>query len=121
MKLKTLADLKRLKVGQKIIMTANYNHCPACAAHHPNRLIGKIREINLVQSNAIRFSPIEGQAGSGSWLQFPKASEFKPTEKGFIILDDVSVYDENHAQQWDETTNKPKMQTVDFLTYELID
>lgn len=77
MKLKTLADLKRIPIGTKLRIV----RC----------LIGPVapekqaRTVAKVQSNAIAFQrPDKAEL---SWLTFPKASEFEPTENGFRVLE----------------------------------
>ena len=74
--MKTLADLKRLKVGDRLTMIS---------AHYPGRLLGTTRAIAKMQSNSLMF---EG----GSWLYFPKAKDFKGTPDGFEIWENVTVH-----------------------------
>ncbi len=67
----SLADLKKIPLGASLILTRS--------------LLGpcrKNRTVSKVQSNAIVFLTEEGKQ---SWLYFPKASEFTPTENGFQI------------------------------------
>lgn len=72
LKMINLAELKRLQVGSKLKLVKYY--------FGSHRSLGVIRAIKKKQSNAIIFD-------NGSWLYYPKAKEFKPTEKGFIVLE----------------------------------
>ena len=97
-KINTLADLKRLKVGDKIrLISCLSNPNPNDAADaNPlsldrwievaHKARGLTREINLMQTNSLRFSPTAESQGKGSWLYFPKAALFKATARGFAIL-----------------------------------
>jgi hypothetical protein len=109
--MKNLAELKKIKVGTAFKLVDTYEK--------PHKLLNTTRKVNLVQSNAIRFEPLEGQSGGGSWLYFPKASEFVGTERGFIILEDVPVYDE-HGHQTQLPNGDILKKTVNLLTYELV-
>lgn len=71
-----LADLKRLPVGTKLYLT----QC----------LVGKVippalREVALVQTKAMAFKVADKDRLS--WLTFPKAKDFQPTENGFRIME----------------------------------
>jgi hypothetical protein len=71
-----LADLKRLPLGTKLYLT--------------NCLVGKVvppapRTVALVQTNAIAFKREDRE--ELSWLTFPKAKDFQPTENGFRIME----------------------------------
>lgn len=102
--MKNLSELKKLEEGQQLTLVNSYDK--------PHKNIGIKRKIIKKQTNAIKF---EG----GSWLYFPKASKFRGTERGFIILEDVPIKDNNNQQIWDEESNNIKRKTVEFLEYEL--
>ena len=70
MQIKTLADFKRLPKGTKLKLHSTNME------NHKN--LGKTRKIEHKQTNAIRF---EG----GSWLEYPKASDFE-IDKNLIII-----------------------------------
>ena len=87
--MKILADIKRrMTIGTKmtLIDSSMKNH----------RYLNLPRKIDLVQSNAVRFS-------GGSYLQYPKANE-------------VSIIDDNTFRiEWTEEISKKPV--TEFLTY----
>jgi hypothetical protein len=90
--IKTLADLKRaLTVGTKITMTRHDWITPTSVGD--KSLVGMTRTVEIVQTNAVAFSPTgsldwNGKPRGRSWLTFPKATDFYPTANGFgIYLD----------------------------------
>ena len=72
--IKTLTNFKRLPVGTKIQATWINTFKDGIKN-------GTIRTIEHKQTNAIRFS-------GGSWLHYPKATDFKITPKGTLIVSD---------------------------------
>lgn len=72
-----LADLKRLKVGDRLRLV--YSHLQG------HRFLNTTRAIEKKQSNAIKF---EG----GSWLYFPTAAEFKGTNDGFMVMEGDTTF-----------------------------
>lgn len=75
---KNLSDAKRkLKIGSKLKLIW---------ALYPNKLLQVEREIVKVQTNAIAFNPILDQKGP-SYLTWPRANDFIPTENGFKIYE----------------------------------
>ena len=76
---KTLAELKRyLVLGTKLKAISNSTN---------NKLAGKTRAINLVQTNSIRFEPLDGET-RGSWLEFGKAKDYTFSPTGFTQFND---------------------------------
>lgn len=74
-----LAELKRkLIVGTALKMT--FNRIGKC------NLIGKVRYIVKTQGNGIYLNE-DKTATKGSFLEFPKASLFEATEKGFKVFE----------------------------------
>ena len=81
---KSLADLKRyLQVGVKL-----YKEGPGTLNSKGFTIDKTTRAINLIQTNAIRFEPLEFQSGSGSYLEFGKAKDYTFLEDGFIQSND---------------------------------
>lgn len=102
--MKTLSELKKLQVGQVLKLIDSF--------HKPHKFLNQERKIAKMQTNALMFE-------NKSWLYFPKAPQFKGTEKGFIIRDEVPIYDDQQRPERDEQ-GKTKMREVDFLEYEVI-
>lgn len=75
-----LADLKRIPVGTKLVNV----RCLLGAQR-------KEREVYRVHSNSIEFIGEGLDPGITSWLYFPKAKDFVPTEKGFQILENGQI------------------------------
>lgn len=75
--MKTLADLKRIKPGTTLRMTYHLHGVPEFM---------KERKVHRVQSNALTLWTKKEDKECESWLYFPKAKDFKGTDKGFIIL-----------------------------------
>lgn len=65
--MKTLADFKRLEVGTKLLTVQGRE-----------RYKGKIREIEIKHTNAIKFK-------GGSWLEYPKAKSFRVEGQSIFI------------------------------------
>lgn len=74
--MKTLSELKRCKVGDELKLVYSF--------FMPHKFLNIPRKIEKMQTNALMF---EG----GSWLYFPKASDFEGTEKGFLLYEDVML------------------------------
>jgi hypothetical protein len=73
MKIRTLAELKRIPVGTRLRLVRT--------------LMGptdKPRVVAKVQANAIAFRTEDDRL---SWLNLPKAKDFEPTEHGFRVWD----------------------------------
>ena len=70
---KTLADFKRLDVGDSLTQLEN-TWFPV-----NNKLAGIKRKIVVKQSNRICFEDL-------SWLEYPKASDFSIDENGIIKI-----------------------------------
>jgi hypothetical protein len=85
--MKTLADIKKaMRLGTKWRMI----HC-GYPPHFKSTDHG-IREVSIVQTNAIAFRT---DSGSDSWLQWPKAKQirfFDDNSNKFCVLDDDSHY-----------------------------
>lgn len=81
---KTFAQLKRdLQIGTKIRMIKREVNGQAAS------VIPEVREITIVQSNAIALKTVlelDGMIGN-SWLYFPKASQVEYIGNTFIIND----------------------------------
>ena len=77
MKVESIAALKRLPVGTKIVM-----------AYGPEKLVGQERYIVGSNSVDIMFAHSK-DAPKAQWsrLSIPTAKEFRPEENGFSILD----------------------------------
>lgn len=75
--MKTLADLKRVQVGDIFTITYAFTD-----SSRPHKHLNVSRKIEKVQSNALMF---EGR----SWLYFPKAKAFRAEPDGFSILNDI--------------------------------
>jgi len=104
MRIETLAALKRLPVGTKIVLVGYRLKTKDITkpdwpelTEQSHRAKGIVRTIDRMQTNGLRFSPIEQEAHSwpaptncskGSWLYFPRAEFFEPTDKGFRLLPD---------------------------------
>jgi hypothetical protein len=76
MRIKTLADLKRIPIGTRLRLVKS--------------LMGptsKLRIVAKVQSNSIAFDGDDIKPGHHSWLNLPKAADFEPTSNGFRIYD----------------------------------
>jgi len=73
MRINTMAELKRLNIGTKIKLVE-------CLGIQNHKSLNIIREIEIMQTNAIKFN-------GGSWLYFPKSNDFESWESGFIIWD----------------------------------
>ena len=90
MKIANLAALKRLPEGTKVVLVSakhkgkNPDGTMTDWLEVDHRAKNIERTINKMQTNAIRFSPIQGQRMS--WLYFPPAKFFEATEKGFRLL-----------------------------------
>jgi len=84
MKINTLAELKRLKVGTKITLID-------CKGMDNHKALNVIREIETMQTNALKFKWEEqgtrGKIIRSSWLYFPTSKDFESWEDGFIIKD----------------------------------
>ncbi len=77
-RIKTLADLKRIKPGSKLRLV-----------HSLLGRCNKERSVSQVGSNGMWVNdPI---ACRSSWLLFPKASQFRADENGFTILENGEV------------------------------
>ena len=70
-----LADMKRLSIGTKLIATNLFGDFKAGM---------KVREVFKVQSNSIAFKCSNDVI---SWLDYPKAKDFKAINNGFEILE----------------------------------
>lgn len=79
--MQTLADFKRLPINTTLTLTHAIDWDGSDWKNHPK--LNKARKIEHVQSNAIRF---EG----GSWLMYPKATEFTIKDNQIIISDEKS-------------------------------
>lgn len=77
-----LADLKRLPVGTRLLLV----HTLLGPEPQP-----KLRVIHAVHSGAIEFTGDGIAPGRSSWLQFPKARDFRDDGDGFTIFDDGHV------------------------------
>ena len=66
-KVTKLADFKNLPVGTKLLTVRG-----------ARRFVGTVREIAHKQTNAIKFV-------GGSWLEYPRASEFKVVNDAIVI------------------------------------
>lgn len=82
--MKNLAELKRVGIGTRFMLT--YTKYP-----WKNGIKTPIpRTVERVQSNALVFTPEPGYGIiNSSYLSFPKKSEFIGTENGFKILDET--------------------------------
>lgn len=75
-----LADLKRLSIGTKLRLV----HClmgPVSDDKQP-------REVRRFQSNGMFLLKPDGRE---SWLDFPKASQFRSDDDGFTIFEDGEI------------------------------
>ena len=75
-----LADLKRLPVGTEMRLT--FSLMGPC---------DKARKIAKVSTTAIQFTGDGIPDGRTSYLSFPKAADFKPTETGFEIYEGATL------------------------------
>ena len=76
--IKTLADFKRLPEGTKLVLrSTNIDFMGK-----PHKYLGVERTIEHKQTNAIRFS-------GGSWLEYPKASQFS-IDGPYVVISDVT-------------------------------
>lgn len=80
--MKTVADLKRLKVGQKAKLI--FSHYPG------HKYLNVEREVSAVQTNGLWFRPL-GTDRCSSFLSFPKKAEFEGTDNGWKILENGTV------------------------------
>lgn len=116
-KINNMAELKRLPVGTKIKLIAcrraPNSYCKEWETRHnypehgkepalneqdleqfidcPHVCLNVPRTIEKMQTNAVKFSPIDGKE-RGSFLYFPSAKFFKPTTNGFCIMPS-GIYD----------------------------
>lgn len=103
----TIADLKRkMQIGKGIKLVYAYG------LKEDNPRLNKIRYIVKTQTNGVYLNE-DKNTKVGSWLDFPKASLFEITEKGFKIFSPIERDLTEEEKQIKE--NEPKDQKQEEL------
>lgn len=96
----SLAALKRrLKMGVKLRLA---HHDWATQGPNAKLKVGDVREVAIVQSNAVAFATPATDSGV-SWLHWPKANEVRIDDKGFDIhLDGDKLFEKRMRYEFVE-------------------